>query len=305
MKKILLTGANGFLGSACRKLLAQHGYEIHALDLHVPPNAESGNIHWHAIDLQDMDAVVQLMERIKPDGLIHLAWSIEKSGEKYTSNIHEPCVQIGLDLVEAFERSGGRRVVAAGTCAEYDWSVGQVLNESSPLKPQNIYAQSKHDLHVGLESFCTTHGLSFAWSRIFLLYGPNENPNRLMPHIIRSILADKPIQTTHGNQYRDYLHVEDVASALLAVLECDLQGPVNICSGEPVQLKKVVQWIADDMGGAHLVELGAIPAPANDVARLVGNNERLRNATSWSPKVTLEQGLREMIKSIGEGKEHE
>lgn len=301
MKKILVTGANGFLGSACLKQLLQQGYEIHALDLHMPAEAETSPVYWHDVDLQIKEDVTALMEQVKPDGLLHLAWSIEKAGEKYTSNIHQPCIQIGLDLVKAFKRSGGHRVVVAGTCAEYDWQQDHVHTETSPLKPQNIYAQSKRDLCLELEAFSKNEDLSLAWARIFLLYGPNENPNRLVPHVIRSILAGNPIKTTHGNQYRDYLYVDDVAAGLVALLDCEEQGYFNVCSGDPVQLKTIVNWIAEHMNAAHLVQLGAIPASEGDVAHLAGDNTRLKTATSWSPKVDLEQGLKETIRSIVEG----
>ena len=120
-----------------------------------------------------------------------------------------------------------------GTCAEYDTDIGY-LREDSPTKPSTLYAASKLSLSILGQQLAKDAGIRFAWARIFYLYGDNENPRRMVPALINALLHGDIFSASTGEQVRDYLHVNDVASALWFIVEHQLNGIYNVSSGEPV-----------------------------------------------------------------------
>ena len=216
MKTVMLTGASGFIGRHCIPLLINQGYEVHALTSK-NNSSHDPRISWHRIDLLNPDQVREAMKTISPSHLLHLAWYTAPG--KYWSaweNIH--WLQAGLNMVQEFSANGGKRMVGAGTCAEYDWRYGYCSENITPLKPLGLYGISKHSLHCITEETLNTANISNAWGRIFFLYGPHENRTRLVPSIVGALLQLKPAPCTSGHQIRDYLFVEDVADAFVQIL---------------------------------------------------------------------------------------
>lgn len=290
-KKVLLTGAAGFIGRHAIPLMAEKGYEVHAVDsIAQPPFKQKLNIFWHQCDLLNAVQQKHLIAEIKPTHLLHFAWHTTP-GKYWTSLENFRWVQSSLSLLQEFHSHGGSRIVMAGTCAEYDWKHEHYSEQTTPLAPATLYGTCKHSLQSMLNSFCKETGLSSAWGRIFFLYGPHEHPARLVPSVIRSLLRGETARCSHGKQIRDFLHVEDVADAFVTLLESEVTGPVNIASGQPVALKDVICKIADKMNRRDLVQLGAIPAPADEPALLVADVSRLMSEVGWKSKYTLEDGL--------------
>ncbi|MEZ4330500.1 MAG: GDP-mannose 4,6-dehydratase [Myxococcota bacterium] len=145
------------------------------------------------------------------------------------------------------------------------------------------------------DAFAEQAQLSAAWGRVFFLYGPREHPDRLVSSVIRSLLRGEPARCSHGRQIRDYLHVQDVADGLVALLDSDLRGAVNVSSGEATTLREIVLTIGRLLDRGDLIQLGALPARANDTALVVGDNARIVAETGWKPAHDLESGLRQTI----------
>jgi len=292
MKKILLTGPNGFIGRHAIDFLLSRGFEVHAVDLNLP-DKKSENINWHKADLLDINQTNKLVASIKPTYLLHFAWyAVPK--KYWTSPENIRWVQASLELLRAFTKHGGKRVVMAGTCAEYDWDYGYCSEEITPLKPATLYGTCKHSLQMMLHAYAKQMGVSAAWGRIFFLYGPHEHPSRLISSVILSLLRKEDALCSHGKQIRDFLYVEDVASAFVALLESDVQGPVNIASGKPISLEDAIRIIAKELDGDKLIKFGALKAP-NEPPLIVGDVGCLANAVGWSPVCSLKDGL---LKSI-------
>ena len=179
----------------------------------------------------------------------------------------------------------------AGSCTEYDWNYGYCSEYVTPTTPNTFYGLCKNTVQRLGESFCQDTGISWAWGRIFFVYGPHEHPKRLVSSVILSLLKDEIASCTHGKQIRDYLFVQDVANAFVSLLECEVKGVVNIGSGDPIALKNIVQLIAEKLNKEHLVQMGAIPAPSHETPLVVGRNERLVREVNWVPQVNWERGL--------------
>ena len=296
MKKVLLSGAAGFIGKHTIPLMIESGYEVHAVDCIAQPSfKQEPSLFWHQCNLLNTDQQKRLLAKVKPSHLLHFAWYT--TPRKYWTSLENlRWVQASLDLLMNFVDQGGKRAVLAGTCAEYDWSYGYCTEEVTPTFPSTLYGTCKHCLQNILRHFSRQTGLNSAWGRIFFLYGPYEAKIRLVPSVITSLLKDQPARCTHGNQIRDFLHVEDVASAFVSLLESNVEGPVNIASGQPIALKTIIYTIADFLSKRHLVELGVLPTKEDEQPFLVADVRKLNQQVGWKPNKTLEAGLKSTIK---------
>lgn len=294
MKRIILTGASGFIGQFCSRELVARGYDVHAVSSKRRDNDSTG-IVWHQADLLDSAKIPALLSEIQATHLLHLAWYAEP-GKYWTAEENISWCQASLSLYRHFADNGGRRLVTAGTCAEYDWRYGYCTERITPLVPATLYGTCKHALQLVSDAFAIERGLSSAWGRIFYLYGPGEHPARLVPSVIESLIGRQPALCTHGRQIRDFMYVQDVASAFAALLDSDVKGPVNIGSGEPITIAEIAQTIAAKLSRSDLLCFGAKPAPENDAPLVLANVARLREEVGWDPKFDLNAGLEETIR---------
>jgi nucleoside-diphosphate-sugar epimerase len=289
----LVTGATGFIGSHTLSLLLQRGYEVHAVSSKSAP-AVDASVIWHQADLFDQASSARLFERIRPTHLLHLAWYVVP-GKLISSDLNFDWVRSSIELLKLFQQQGGRRVVMPGSSYEYDWSYGYCHETRTPTVPNTVYGACKHALDVMAQAFCRSHQISYAWPRVFFLYGPNEHPDRLVSSVIRSVLEGQEARCSHGRQIRDYLYVQDVADAIVSVLDSGVEGPINIGSGTVVTLRDIVVMIGRMLGREDLIQLGAIPSRANDAPMVVADIERLTTEVKWQPSYMLEAGLAQTI----------
>jgi nucleoside-diphosphate-sugar epimerase len=302
-KRVLVTGATGFVGRWSVAPLLRSGFEVHATasgqtSLEAP--AELHGAALHTVDLLNESSIDALLERVRPTHLLHFAW-IATPGIYWQSPENSRWLSAGRHLLQSFHRLGGERAVMAGSCAEYDWSQVAVCDElSSPLASMSdpklsAYAASKLAMHAALAEFSHRARLSSAWGRIFFQYGPYEHPDRLVPSVIRHLLEDQAALCTHGRQVRSFLHVADLGESFAELLKSAVEGPVNMGSDERVVLADLIGSIAREVGRPELVRLGARPAPAGEPAVLIPVVRRLRDEVGWRPSLSLHQGLVDTI----------
>lgn len=290
MKRVLVTGATGFIGRHALAPLRAAGHEVHAVAR--TPGDDPG-VTWHAADLLQSPDVVR---EVAPDALLHLAWYAEH-GTFWTAPENARWVEASLALLRAF---GGTRVVMAGSCAEYDWTTGaERLAEDAPLAPATLYGESKDALRSAAEAYAGEAGLSFAWGRVFFLFGPGEHPDRLVPAVLAPLLRGEPAPTTSGEQVRDFLDAPQVAQAFCALLDSDVRGPVNVASGRGVAVRDLVATLAEHAGRPDLVRLGAIPQRPGEPPFIVADTRRLNEEVGWRPAVALEAALAAVVSSAG------
>jgi nucleoside-diphosphate-sugar epimerase len=301
-KRVLVTGAGGFIGRWSVGPLLAKGYEVHAAlsarEHHSVPAELAGAIVHHA-DLLNHSEADALLKRAAPTHLLHFAW-IATPGVYWHSPENSRWLAASEHLLRRFRAHGGVRTLMAGSCVEYDWSKAGVCEEgSSPLAEESAtavspYAQAKAALRKAMTEFARKENLSAAWGRIFFQFGPYEHPDRLVPSVIRNLLSNQEAPCTHGRQIRSFLHVADVGDAFATVLDSPLEGAVNIGSDERIALKDLIERIAQEIGRTDLVRLGARIAPPEEPPLLVPDVRRLQ-ALPWRPRFTLREGITDTI----------
>ena len=230
------------------------------------------------------------MLQIKPTHLLNIAWCA--TGDYLVSNSNFSFLRASLALLEAFALNGGRRAVCAGTFMEYaDKPVP--INEADSVAPKTAYALCKNALREIAASFCALNNISFAWGRIFCVYGKNEHPKRLTASIINSLKAGDPVQINFAQLERDYMYSKDIAAAFTRLLDSDVQGTVNICTGKSIHLGDYARAVAKLLGREDLLVLKE--ENTSQPPLVVGDNRRLREEVGFTPRYTLQDALKEII----------
>lgn len=300
--KVLLTGARGFIGQHLVRELLRRGHELHALTRSLGgdrPLLQHERLHWHELSLSAHEGVRHKLQALKPDACLHLAWTTEPGVylDDAESNLH--LLNDSVALLQAAIASGCRQFIALGTCAEYRLPpTEQRLSETSELGPETIYAASKVALRFLLQQLSRKAGIRCSWGRLFYVFGPGEDRQRLIPGVMAALTADKVFPTSHGEQVKDYLYVKDVASALATLLEKEAEGDFNICSGSGIKIRSLLAELEKIAGKEGLIRFGSLPPRAWDPPFVVGDNRRLL-ALGWRPQYTLERGLIEYFASPG------
>ncbi|MBX9629217.1 MAG: NAD(P)-dependent oxidoreductase [Burkholderiales bacterium] len=294
--RVLVTGASGFIGSRVTRNMLERGHEVVALlapDDNAPRLADiRDRMTFVNGDLEQEGAAERLVVDAKPEACVHLAWYAEP-GKYLTSERNLPALQAGIALLQALASSGCSRIVMAGTCAEYDAHCGY-LQEDSPTRPETLYAATKLAMCQIGQQLAAANGVKFAWGRIFYLYGPTEDPRRMIPALVRALVSGNEFPATEGEQVRDYLHVDDVASAFGSMLEEGATGVFNVSSGRPITIRDLMLIAGRLAGRAHLIRFGEVPYRAWEPPVICGSNARLREL-GWRPRFELEAGLSDVL----------
>ncbi len=290
-KRVLLTGATGFVGRACIASLRARGYCVHTISTgrRTPPD---GVTVWRG-SLLDTGQIAALVEEIAPSHLLHVAWDVSH-GSYWTASANLDWLAAGIKLLRTFLTVGGRRAVGVGTCAEYGWTAERYGEFEAPLKPVTRYGKCKLVL-CRVFFAAGKHGLSTAWGRLFFPFGPGEPVRRLLPSVVTTLMAGRPAECTAGTQIRDFLYVDDVGAALAALLDSEVEGPVNIGSGHGTSLRQLILRTASHIGRPDLVHLGALPMRHGDPPSLVAETERLNQEVGFMPTISLDDGIRRTV----------
>lgn len=296
MNVVLVSGATGFLGRHAVQALRARGFQVHGMSRR-PPREES--CIWHEADLLEGESVREALDRVRPTHLLHLAWET-RHGRYWTSPENPRWVEATAALCRQFHAAGGRRLVGAGTCAEYSWddavlSRAPIDEYRTPRQPDKPYGIAKNAAFELLTTYCEAAGLSFAWGRVFFPYGPGDRRPTLIPSIIRALGAGRPALCTHGRQQRDFIHVADVGRAFAAMLGSEVTGPINIATGIATPIGEVAKQLGSLMERPDLIRLGALEARADEPAWLVADVRRLRDEVGFVPEIGLPDGLRDTV----------
>jgi len=295
--KVLLTGASGFIGSHVAKELVRDGCQVTAI---MQPGTDAwrfqdieSQIRQIECDLTEYDQVTEILDQHAFDLCIHPAW-YAVPGKYPHSNENMASMGATVHLFFRLSERGCKRFVGIGSCFEYDHTLG-TLSEDSAMDPKTLYEVCKLATKGGLEEVAKSSPTEFAWVRLFYQYGPYEDERRLVPWIICSLLRNERAKSTKGEQVRDFMHVEDVASSIWAVAKSNLTGAVNSGCGKPVAIADIVTTIGQLLDRSDLLDIGAMPYREGETMLVASDNRKLVEGTGWRPKYDLRSGLEHTI----------
>lgn len=292
--RVLLTGASGFLGRYVLDSLQRHGVDTVAIGRRKPPHGASADfIEADLLATPDFGALAKASAATH---LLHLAWYTEHS-KYWTSPLNLRWVATTTSLVDAFCKAGGRHVVVAGTCAEYDWSHGYCREDSTPLNPATLYGTAKDATRRLVTAVCSQHQVPCAWGRVFMPFGTGEARERLIPSLIEVFRGGRPPFGVYAAAYRDLMHASDVADGFVTLLRRGATGPYNICSGDPIRLGDVVRELARLLGGDPQAILALNTERPGEPPLLVGENLKLKQL-GWKPAITLAEALGRTVHEV-------
>lgn len=298
MTGIVVTGGTGIIGRHAVRALVERGHEIHLLGRVRPVEAPAGTT-FHQIDLLDPVGMRTVFADIGTERFLHLAW-VTAHGAYWRASENLDWAAATLLMARAFVDAGGKRMVVCGTCAEYDWTQpslvdGNCVEDTTPIAPHTLYGTAKDACRRTLAAFAAETGLSWAWGRVFLLFDPIEDRRRFVATVIDSLKRGVRASCSAGTPVRDFLSACDVGAALAMLASSDVDGAVNIASGEARSLAEVAHRIGEVMGRPDLIGLGDLPMRPDDPPRLVADVSRLRDEVGFRPPADFAARLAECV----------
>jgi nucleoside-diphosphate-sugar epimerase len=294
-ERVLVTGATGFIGQHMPALLRARGFETHITARGTLP--ETAGITAHGVDLMRQDEAQRLIKDIRPDIIIHTAWYVAH-GRFWTAPENIDWLEASTALAAYAAEAGTRRFVGLGTCAEYATEAGDDAYpwpETRPIAPATPYGEAKAALARRLSEMAEGRArFSFAWARLFHLFGPGENPARLVPSIMLALREGREAQCASGRPVRDFISTQNAAAAITALATSATTGPVNIASGAPISIAAMARLIAEIAGRPYLLRLGALPDRPNEPPYMVAHTGRLRREVGFTGRVSLAAELRSL-----------
>lgn len=280
--KVLVTGASGFVGRHVVTALLSKSHSVTAV---ARDEARARSMSW----IEDVTFIARDIHQPRgentfqafgePDVIMHLAWPGLPDYRRLTHFEHTLFADYGF--LKSLLDSGAKHLLVTGTCFEYGLRNG-CLAEDTPTSPVTPYGLAKDTLRRFLEFATRDTGAVFQWARLFYMYGPGQHAGSLLSQLERAIeRREDSFNMSAGEQLRDYLPVEQVAANLVTLAEHpQCTGVVNVCSGEPISVRRLVERHLAERESTMRLNLGHYPYPDHEPMEFWGNPSKLRSAIS-------------------------
>lgn len=307
MKKLLITGAAGFVAGYFIEFLKENEieYDILGLDIVDKLSCDYPSYKYKRINLQDKELIKEVIENFKPDYILHLA-SISSVSESWSYPVESFVnnTNIFLNIIESIrELQLSTRILSVGSSEEYGNypSDKMPLKEDYELKPCNPYSVARVSQEMLSKLYADNYGLNIIMTRSFNHIGPRQNDKFVIPSFVKQLLNAKTTGTLRidvGNVeiVRDFLDVRDVVEAYHKILIEGKIGEIyNVCSGNGIKLKEIINMVAEQLSITPEIYVDKNRLRPTDNLIIVGDNTKLKSELNWQPKHSLVQTLKDMI----------
>jgi nucleoside-diphosphate-sugar epimerase len=254
LKRVMVTGANGFLGHAIIERI-YNSHEVYAIVSGRHPVNFPESVHIVKANLLNAKDREQIMEDIQPELLLHYAWDVQDADVEVSEN-NIIWLEASLHLLRCFVANAGKRILFAGSVAEYGTASEKKTEYPPPPPPHtqynrrqlSLYGAAKLAFAVIMENYCSIYGVDYVDARYFSVYGENDNRlHGVIPKTILSLLSDKPVVCKYPDNFLDYIYIQDAADISKKLIGSTYCGSINICSGIPHKMEDVFKIIAKNL----------------------------------------------------------
>lgn len=296
MKKVIVTGADGFIGQHLINSLIHHGYNITAVIRNSFSNIQhyDKRVNILKCDLNNIARLKSLMDEANYDAFFHLAWEGSTGISRANYEIQLSNVKQACDCAALAKDLGCKKFISTGTISEK--LISQAL-ELPNVSDNFIYAIAKNTTHLMLNSLCIKLDLPFIWAQLSNVYGSNNKTGNIISYTIETLKQGKCPEFSKAEQPYDFIHVEDVAEALVLLAENNTnKSAYFIGSGSPKYLKDYLIYIGETYGDVNAIHLGRRPDDNLKYSFSWFNTSSISQETGFCPKRSFEQNISKIIR---------
>ena len=299
MKRILISGATGFVGAFLARYFAEAGHDVHLL-------VRAADVSWrlatmrdrftpHIASLFDPAELDALFARTSPDWVFHLAAYGAYSSQRDDARILQTNLLGTMNFLDAARRKGVEAFVNTGSSSEYGFCETPPTEVALP-RPNSMYAYSKAAASLYAAYLAELHGMPVSTVRLYSVYGPYEEPTRFIPRLlIRAIDGGFP-PLVEPSVARDFVYVGDVARAYDAIARSQTRSPIyNVGSGVQTTIGEAVDVVRAQLGLTGLPVWGSMGNRSWDTGSWVANVDRIAATIGWEPQVDFKTGCRKTV----------
>ncbi len=291
-QKVLVTGGNGYLGKFLVKALQNKGAEVFVID----KNIEAGKYAF-AVDITDENQVKSVVNKVQPDYIFHLAALLHR--ERNFDNfalVDKVNHQGTFNLLMALKDIPYKNFIFTSTSEIYGDNQAPFVETQLP-DPVSPYSLTKVYSENLIRTFSKLNQKNYTILRLFNFFGENMPQQFFIPQLIHALQNQDSFDMTEGEQTRDFLYVDDVVSGIILASKNDKskQQTYNLCSGEAVSLKTLVQTIKKQLNSQCQINFGALPYRDNEVWNMLGDNSKIKKQLGFEMKYNLSEGINKTI----------
>jgi nucleoside-diphosphate-sugar epimerase len=288
-QKVAILGANGFIGLPVADAFEAKGWEVVCYTRSL---ADSNKRQEFFTDLFDEETLKAALSLSKPNLVISTAWDTQH-GKFWTNNSNLDYRDATLKFAELSFQSGVETFVGLGTMSEYGKSPGCCYAESSPLVEGDVYSKSKIETGLQLRAVGEKFGCKTNWTRVFQAFGPNEKIERFVPGLIASLRNDQKFSIRTPDFEMDWIHTADIASAMVFMIENNLNHFVDIGTGIGTSVKELSELICNEFQFDRDLLDYSDQIPGHQKKAVVDKRSQLLSL-GWEPTESLKNRIRSL-----------
>lgn len=298
MRKVLVIGADGYIGRRLTKHLSQIGISVVALvpqSLYDNFSKESPEISCKGFDFSTLLETDYSSFLKDVDTIFHLAWAGVNAKDRNNANVQSANFMYNIKVVQLADKYQIKRLVIPGSAAEFACS-GRIIDGTGMSAPSDLYSATKAATRDFCSVLCRRHSIELIWTLITSIYGPGRDDNNLISYVIKSLLRGEKPSCTKLEQIWDYIFIDDLVNALALIGEKGKAGEIYpIGSGEHRSLREYVEIIRELINPKLPIGIGNIPYKNDRIDNQIMDISSLEKDTGYVPAFSFEKGIKSVI----------